>query len=354
MLALLFVVGAGAVIAQTKGPQASFAIESHDFGKINESDGPVSFKFDFTNIGSTPLILSNVQASCGCTTPNWPKEPILPGAKNTIIVSYNPANRPGSFNKTITVTSNGEPATQVLRINGEVVPKQPTIEETYPTDIDSLRMKSSQIAINNITPEATATQTMEVYNNAKKPLKVTFSRIPNHIKIKITPETIQPKAKAIIEVTFDAKVKNDWGFVFDAVEMAINDKTTPNSRITVTANIQEDFSTLTEEQKKNAPKIEFENATFSFDTIKQGDKVKYDYVYKNIGTSDLIIHKIAPSCGCTVADTKTKVVKPGEKGIISSEFNSAGKTGVQSKTISVITNDPSNPKAILWIKGVIK
>ena len=120
---LAFIAGCLFGQAQQKNGKAVFASESHNFGSINEIDGPVTFVFDFTNTGTDPLILKNVQASCGCTTPDWPKEPILPGKNGSIKVTYNPANRPGSFEKSITVTSDGNPGTQVLKISGTVVPK---------------------------------------------------------------------------------------------------------------------------------------------------------------------------------------------------------------------------------------
>jgi hypothetical protein len=291
-------------------------------------------------------------ASCGCTTPNWPKEPILPGAKSTITVTYNPAGRPGRFEKTITVTSNAEPATQLLKILGEVIPKTPTIEDKYPQSIDGLRMKATQIAFNNIAPNAKATQTAEVYNSTDTPMKVTFNEIPKFVTIKITPEVIQPKGIALIEATYDAAIKNDWGFVFDRVGLVLNDKPSTN-KLAISANIQEDFAKLTDEQKKNAPKIEIDNVNFDFDTIKTGEKVTHEYIVKNTGKSDLIIRKLAPSCGCTVANMKSQVIKAGESTSIATEFNSAGKSGSQNKTITLISNDPTNPKMILWIKGVI-
>lgn len=114
---------------QQKNGKATFVTESHDFGAIKEADGLATFVFEFTNTGTDPLILKNVQASCGCTTPDWPKEPILPGKKGSIKVSFNPSNRPGSFEKSITVTSDGNPGSQVLKINGTVTPK-PTPEQT--------------------------------------------------------------------------------------------------------------------------------------------------------------------------------------------------------------------------------
>ncbi|MFN4084762.1 MAG: DUF1573 domain-containing protein [Spirosomataceae bacterium] len=91
----------------------------HDFGKLNE--GPIAtYSFEVKNTGNVPVVLSNVQASCGCTTPEWKKDPIMPGAKTTIKVGYSTQGRPGAFNKTITVTSNAENAREVLTIKGSV------------------------------------------------------------------------------------------------------------------------------------------------------------------------------------------------------------------------------------------
>jgi hypothetical protein len=94
----------------------------HDYGTIaNGADGSCEFKF--TNPGKLPLILSNVQASCGCTVPEWPKEPILPGKSGSIKVKYNTSIN-GAFNKYITVTSNAVNPTVMLQIRGSVQPQQ--------------------------------------------------------------------------------------------------------------------------------------------------------------------------------------------------------------------------------------
>lgn len=96
----------------------------HDFGKINKAaDGNCIFKFK--NEGNIPLTLANVSASCGCTTPLWTKDPVLPGKTGEIKVRYD-TNRIGAFSKSITVSSNAELV--VLSIQGSVIdvtPPQP-------------------------------------------------------------------------------------------------------------------------------------------------------------------------------------------------------------------------------------
>ncbi len=100
-------IGVNSVYAQNKNAPA-FKFEKgtlHDFGTIPE--GPeVTHYFDFTNTGKEPLIIQNVSASCGCTTPDWPKQPILPGKKGQIKVVYSTERRVGPFTKDIYIQSN--------------------------------------------------------------------------------------------------------------------------------------------------------------------------------------------------------------------------------------------------------
>jgi hypothetical protein len=126
-------------VATAPNPNAAdlkFKTEKHDFGTVPE--GPqAKFDFEFTNEGKEPLILSNVQASCGCTTPEWPKEPILPGKSAKVTAIYNTQGRPGQFTKSITVSSNAKTPSIVLMING-TVEKAPatTAPEKTPNSIN--------------------------------------------------------------------------------------------------------------------------------------------------------------------------------------------------------------------------
>ncbi len=101
--------------------QADFKFETevHDFGTVKEGV-QAEHTFKFTNIGKEPLVITNVQASCGCTTPTWSKEPIKPGAQGSVTAIYNSKGRPGNFNKAVTITSNAKTAQKVLFIKGNV------------------------------------------------------------------------------------------------------------------------------------------------------------------------------------------------------------------------------------------
>ena len=115
------IVSVNATAQIEKGAKIEFSKETHDYGNI-KYDGDPYCNFEFKNTGDEPLIISNAKGSCGCTVPEWPKEPIAPGAKGSIRVKYD-TNRPGPINKSVTITSNAlnEP-NKVIRIKGEVGP----------------------------------------------------------------------------------------------------------------------------------------------------------------------------------------------------------------------------------------
>jgi Protein of unknown function (DUF1573) len=124
-LAVFAKVGFAQVAAPEKAAPAVLAVaafdtQNFDFGKIKQGV-PVTHEFKFTNKGAVPMVITNVQASCGCTTPDWTKDPIPPNGQGFIKATFNAAAA-GGFNKTVTVTSNVENGFVQLAIRGEVVP----------------------------------------------------------------------------------------------------------------------------------------------------------------------------------------------------------------------------------------
>jgi len=338
---------------QTVTPKISFEKIEHSFGKINEVDGKVTHKFELVNTGGEALLIQNVTASCGCTAPSWTKEPIPPGGSGYVAATYNPAGRPGSFRKYVTVVSNSNPGSARLTIAGEVIPKPKTVEDEYRYGMGNLRLKSNHLAFANINNSQKTEKKMEVINNSEENIKVEFLKIPSHITIKAEPSTLKPNQKGVIVATYDATSKNDFGFLIDRVSISVNGVSDRNYSMVISANVEEDFSNLTPEQLANAPAIEIGDPEFNFGQLNQGEKVEHSFVLKNNGKSELVIRKIKASCGCTAVQPEKKIVGPGESISLKTIFNSAGKVGNQNKTVTIITNDPKNSKTILWVKGEV-
>lgn len=122
-IALMSVAGASAQVPPAEVNQSkaeiTFEKDVHDYGQVKQG-GNGECEFKFTNTGSEPLIISMARGSCGCTVPDWPKQPIKPGETGKIKVKYD-TNRPGPINKSVTISSNAKTSpTTILRITGNV------------------------------------------------------------------------------------------------------------------------------------------------------------------------------------------------------------------------------------------
>jgi len=105
-----------------KLPKIEFDKAVHDFGTINEGD-KVETEFIVKNTGENDLVIADAKASCGCTVPEWPKEPIAPGASAAIKVSFDSSGKPGKQSKTVTLTTNTENGSETFDIKANVLPK---------------------------------------------------------------------------------------------------------------------------------------------------------------------------------------------------------------------------------------
>ena len=340
--------------AQQVGPNISWEATTYSFGDVKEEGGKVTHKYTFTNTGNAPLVIANVRPSCGCTSSDYTKEPIPAGGKGYVSASFDPKRRVGKNSKSITVTTNTTPPSTILRFTVNVLAKPKTIEDDYPRTIGELRLKTNHLALMKVKVGEVKEGSLKVVNTTDHDLALTFINVPNHISITANPTILKPNDKGEIIVKYDAAKKNDYGFLMDRVVIAINGDANQNkNRISVSATIEEDFSTLTPEQLKNAPNIEFENKVYNFGTLVKGETTEHSFVFKNTGKSDLIIRKTKASCGCTVVNSSKKVIKPGKSAELKVKFNSAGKRNKQNKSITVITNSPKNSQVVLRVTGFV-
>ena len=218
-----------------------FEKETHDFGKVAQGV-PASYEFKFKNTGTEPVVISNVQASCGCTTPEWTKTPVLPGKSGSIKASYNAAAM-GAFNKSITVTSNGTNATQVLYIKGTVVDKASLKASLTPeqkaqspraalvkADHNFGKLESGQKAVTKIT----------VKNTGKNDLTISgVESACNCVTYKTLTSKIKPGSEGIVELTYIPRV---LGEQTEVVKIASNDIVSPEVSVNLKAKVVQSLS----------------------------------------------------------------------------------------------------------------
>jgi hypothetical protein len=339
--------------AQSKTAHISFDKEVHDFGSIKEEGGKVTYKFEFVNTGGSPLLIDTVRATCGCTAPNWTRMPIPPGGKGYVAATYNPAGRPNAFSKYLYVTSNSENQNVKLTIKGEVSPKPRTIEDDYSYSMGGLRLKANHLAFGNVSNTEQKDYKLEVINTSDKNITLGFEQVPGFLNIKFVPGVLKPNEKGLIVATYDASQKSDWGMLIDRVNVLVDGLSERDYRLVISANIVEDFSSMTQQELANAPIIDVDNPEVNFGKMKQTEKYEHDFILSNDGKSTLYIRKIKADCGCTAVQPEKKQIEPGESVKIKTIFNAQGKRGNQNKNVTIITNDPKRSNLVLRIKGEV-
>jgi len=358
LFALLIALPLGFILPAVaqNGAVLEFVEEEHDFGTVAEEAGPITHTFEFVNKGNAPLIISNVKASCGCTTPGWSKEPVLPGEKGFVQAQYNPANRPGSFRKSLTVTSNsGSNASSFLYIKGNVNPKARTPADDFPTKLGDTRFKFRSMNFGIITTEKPVVRDFEVFNDGNTP--ITFKgniEAPEFIKVSVEPATLEAGAIGKITVTYDAKAKARLGYNSDNIKLFTDEVANNEKQLYVLATIEEYFPPLTDAEKAKAPRLAFEKVAHDFTRIKEGEKVSVDFSFTNPGKTPLNIRETRTNCGCTVSAVSSQDIKPGGTGTLTVTFDSKGRKGTQTKTVTVFSNDPTASAQTLTVKAYVE
>ncbi len=362
ILAIAIIMFSVVFVQAQNSTEFSFEQLVHDFGKIKEENGKASHSFKFANNGKKPIIIKNVESTCGCTTPEWTRTPILPGKTGFIKVEFDPRQRPGAFAKQVKIFNNITSSPIILEIRGVVIQKTKNLEDIYKYQLGNIRLKSRHLAFARILNTESKNNFVEFVNNGTKPVTLTVNEaaLRKHLKVSIEPSKVAPKQRGVIIVTYDASHQPTlWGYNTAVIPILVDGKSVPGYPLSISATVVEDFSKLTQAELANAPTMDFENKTFEFGKIKAGEKVSHDFKFKNNGKRDLIIRKTKTSCGCTAVDVK-KIIKPGESSVIKVVFSSRGKRGKQNKRIDIVTNIPGrnktgayNSNIVLRIKGEV-
>ncbi len=176
------------------------------------------------------------------------------------------------------------------------------------------------------------------------------------LTLKCNPETLKPGQKGLVEGTYDATKNAGWGNVNDMVKVVLNGVKQENFYYYVSANLVEDFSSLSKEELENAPVFKVEATTVDLGKIKGSTQNEVEFKFKNEGKSDLLIRFIRSTCGCTAVQQGTQGVgiKPGQTSTIKAVFNSGSYSGKVTKAIYVYTNDPKNSESVLMLTADVE
>ena len=338
-------------------PVISFENKSHDFGKVKEEDGKITYVFEFVNRGNAPLVVNRVQASCGCTTPTWSKEPIEPGKKGSIMVTYNPLGRPGNFTKTITVYSNAIEEQYALTIHGEVIPKPVDENAEFPIKMSGLALKSKVLQMNNVEKGRTQSRTLEIKNTGKTDVTPTIENLPVYLSATVSPTTLKPNEEGKITFILNSNLCTQWGPLSDNGLVVLNavKRISDEYKLMIITNIVEDFSKLTLDQKRKSPILELPERVLNLGTLTANSKKVGKFNLKNTGVNALEIRRVINNNPEFSAKITRASIPNGKNADIVVNLNTKGLVvGEYKKTFTIQTNDPENSFLILIVGWNIK
>jgi hypothetical protein len=316
----------------------------HDFGVVKEEAGSITHAFKFTNAGDKPLVITNVNPTCGCTTSGWTKQPVKPGETGEVLATYRTSA--GPFDKTLVVTASGLPPV-TLHIKGNVTKKPENLMVTYPQTFGDLRSKNkrdfvfSQIS----SQESTPSQTVEVANAGDKIVNVTFENVPEYILVNASPASLNPQQKGQITVSINGEKRQKFGYSNDKITVKAGDN-------------QETFNVVSVVAEKidpteKIPVAEINQAVVDFGKAT-ADKASGSVEIRNIGNADLLIKSFTTDNDAFAVVLKKELkIKAGKTGILKLSAKNL-KKGNNVGSIYLNTNDPRKSLLKISVKADVE
>lgn len=340
--------------------ELSFEKTTHDFGQFPPDAQKLTHTFTFTNTGEAPVTLKDVKSSCGCTTPEWPKEPIEPGERSSIKVNYDATTSDGYFRKSVTVLTR-QSSMQSLTIEGE--PKQQS--RTNGSSVEGYKLEQGRLAFKEGTVDFGHTATSHVdtayltaYNAGDKPMLIKKLRAKANLGAPGLPRTLEPKQSTKLMVTFASTStviasRGDLGATDGQAVFLTNDETKPYKAFQFEANVYPEVRQQRNQQGK--PEATLNQKVLDFGSLGSNNLIKTGTILKNTGDAVLKIKGTdSEGCGCEAPVPSKDRLQPGEQTRLSVKLNTSSYKGKIIRNLDIYTNDPDNPYTTLKIKGFVE
>ena len=337
------------------GAQARFTANTqlHRVGQI-EWKHPLTVQYVITNTGTEPLVLTDVEPDCACTAVQWTQEPIAPGEKGTVDVTFD-AEALGHFHKSVAIYSNATPHLVYLAMEGEVVGKLKDYSLTHPFRIGQIGLDKEEIQFHDIRQGERPTAYVDVVNLSDASYTPVLMHLPSYLALKAEPERLQPGARGRMTLTLDTERLPDWGLTQTAVYLSRfeGDKVGRENEIPVSVLMVPDFSGLTETERANAPVIRLSADELDLaPLLAEKKKVRKDIRITNGGRSPLRIERVQASHPALGISLKKTVLKPGESVRMRVTVTRKRLEGHDRPLrLLMITNDPERPKVEVNLKN---
>ena len=350
LLSILFAIN----IAVSAQPKITFDKPVQELGYLLWRN-PMTITYNFTNTGSSPLVISNVTTSCGCTTADWTKEAIPAGGKGQVTATFD-AEAIGRFYKEVGVYCNASSMPIYLEFNGEVTADSRNYMHTHEFGFDAIRLNKQEIEFNDVSLGEKPQFEILVANTSNKTYVPVLMHLPPYLSAKAYPEILGKQKSGKIIVTLDTEKLPKLGITSTSVYLSrfMGDKVGTENEIPVSVALLPDLSHVSTFEQQNPPVIKLSSTNLEFPKLKEKQKKSQTVLITNNGKSPLQIQDMQVFSMALGVKLKKHILQPGEttKMKITVMAKNIGRTK-SSPRVLMITNDPKHPMVTVKVKASI-
>ncbi|MGL5683637.1 MAG: DUF1573 domain-containing protein [Marinifilaceae bacterium] len=328
-------------------------VEEQNLGEISDNESPKVI-FKLFNSSTEDIEIEKISHSVSYL--RLMQKPLRIKALDSaeLIIQLNTPEIEGDFAGLTEVYFKGENSVLNLVVKGTLSPTPKDIVDICTSPFGPLMLDKSTWHIDEALIGEIYRDTIRIFNPTSQAIKVKAYSSDN---VTCTVPFLQLMAgkASHFYLEYQTTDAENLGRKVDVVRFMMDDeKDNPTQPFVIDAHIKQNFSKMTEQERQKAPRLKLESYEFDFGTIQAGKEITRSLNLTNIGHSPLIVKKIITSCGCTTLDLPKKVIVPNETIALDVLFKSGGRSGLQQKSITVITNDPIQSEIKIIVKGNVK
>lgn len=323
----------------------------YDFGVFHEEAGPQTGTVSFVNEGPEATVVNRVRTSCGCTGASFTEGEIAPGATGKVSFTYNPAGRPGRFEKTVKVYTGLENEITVIVIRGTVLGKPETLEADYPVECGPLRLSESRIDAGTLRYGTARHLFFRAVNQSADTIVPTFQSASPALDVSAAHKAVAPGDVLSVSVYLNSRELSEPGYVEIPITVRPCASCDEETEVILTADVVPDTRGLSAEEVDNGPRAYLNPELVDLGVVgAKGQHVRFEFAISNDGRSDLHVNRIYSRMPGVKILSYPSVLKPGKRGKATGEIDLALlEAGAHSLRVEVVSNDPLNPVRTLRV-----
>ena len=332
--------------------------KEYNFGSFPEEGGPRTGQVRLVNIGKEPTVINRVKPTCGCTVAGFTEGLIAPGDTASVWFTYNPAGRPGRFNKSIKVYTGAANDMTSISLIGTVIGSKSTLAANYPVDAGPMRLSTTALDLGKVIYGRARHEYISGYNQSTDTLHLRWTPIPAPLSLGVSSKEVAPGDIFTLGIYVNSREEHETGPVDYSFTLYPFEGDQDGHLIKITGEIIPDTSQMSEQELRDAPSAMVYPTVIELGDISASDKPrKVEFTVRNEGRSQLNVSRVClPGSKAFEVKQMPSHIKPGKEHKVTGmvypdRIEGEGPFALEVQTVS---NDPLHPSRIVRIVGTLK